>query len=51
MDKDILIGTALIAATLGFMIALVLWSRRRIERICRKNLRTARDIERGLQGD
>jgi hypothetical protein len=51
MDKDTVAGILLVVCSLGFMIVLVLWSRGRIEKICRKKLRTARDIEKGLERD
>jgi len=49
MDKDILIGLALIAFSLFSVAALVLWSRRRIEQIARKGYRSARETAKDLQ--
>ena len=44
MPKDLIIGGVLIFASLGFILYIVLWSRRTIERIKMKNLHSAREI-------
>jgi hypothetical protein len=49
MDADAVIGCAVIAASLGALVTLVLWSRRRIERIARMAGRSARRIVRDLR--
>jgi len=48
MDTDVVIGSIAIVVSLGFITYLVLWSRRVINRIARKGLRSARDITREL---
>jgi tetrahydromethanopterin S-methyltransferase subunit E len=49
MDADVIIGIVVIAAALAFLAFLVLWSRRRIERIARNGFGSARSIERELR--
>jgi len=44
MFKDIIIGSALIFVSLGLMIYILLWSRRTIELIHKKKLKSAREI-------
>ena len=49
MDVDVInltVGIAVIAASLGLLVFLVLWSRRTIERIARSKSRSARQIAR-----
>lgn len=48
MSGDALVGIIVIAASLVVLTVLVLWSRRRIERIARKGYDTARAIEKDL---
>jgi len=49
MDRDILLGSILIACALGILIGLVAWSRHIIDTIARKKLGSARDIVRELR--
>jgi len=44
MDKNIIIGSIIVIVSLGFMAYIVLWSRKMLERIKRKKLRSAREI-------
>ena len=48
MDGDILLGILVVAASLGCLTCLVLWSRRRINRIARGRFGSARTLEREL---
>lgn len=48
MDTDGVIGIILIALSLGAITGLVLWSRRAIHLIGKKDLKSAREIEREL---
>ena len=51
MDRatlDIWVGCAAVVLALGVIIALVIWSRRRIDRIAAGRGRTAREITREL---
>ena len=51
MDPEILdiwIGCAVVVLALGAVVALVIWSRRRIERIAAGRGKTAREITREL---
>jgi hypothetical protein len=50
MNKDILIGSVLIFLSLGFILYIVLWSRRTIERIKKKKLQSAREIIQDIDG-
>jgi uncharacterized membrane protein (DUF4010 family) len=50
MDADAVIGIIVIAAALGLLTGLVLWSRRRIQRIARNGFGSARAIEKELRG-
>ena len=50
MDIEVLIGFAVVAGALGLIVYLVVWSRRTIERIARKRLRSAREILRDING-
>ena len=51
MDREVLIGFAVVAGALGLIVYLVVWSRRTIERIARKRLGSAREILRDINGD
>ena len=44
MDLNAVIGAAVIAAGIGFMTYLVLWSRKTIQKIAEKDLNSAREI-------
>ena len=50
MDGDVIVGIIVIAAAAALLTGLVLWSRRRIERIARNGYRSARAIEKELRG-
>ena len=43
---DLTVGVAIMVVSLGLVVFLVLWSRRRIERIARSKSRSAREIAR-----
>ena len=47
--SDILIGSLVIAAALCVILIMCAWSRRTIERIAAKRLKSARDITRDLK--
>ena len=49
MRLDALIGFAVVACALVVIIALALWSRRRINRIAKMRPGTARDIQQSLK--
>jgi len=49
MEVNLIIGGIVIALSLGVLAVLVLWSRRRIERIARMESRSARQISRELR--
>jgi len=49
MDVNAVVGCALIAAALGLLTYLVLWSRRTIDRIAGSDGRSAREIDRELR--
>ena len=51
MDMNVLIGCVVIAVALTLIIALVLWSRRTINRIAKNGFRTARQTLKELNGD
>ena len=44
MEKDAVIGLVLVVFTVATMTGLVMWSRRAIEKIARKDLASARHI-------
>jgi len=44
VDREVAAGFTVVAAALGVLTYLVLWSRRTIERIARKGLGSAREI-------
>jgi Trk-type K+ transport system membrane component len=44
MNNDSLIGILIIVCGLGFMTYLILWSRKTMQRIARKQLHSLRDI-------
>ena len=48
MDGDTIIGLVLMVGALALLTGLVLWSRRRIDRIARNGYGSARAIEREL---
>jgi len=50
MSWDIVIGCAAAGAALAVLVGLVLWSRRRIERIAARGYGTARQIEKDQRG-
>jgi hypothetical protein len=45
---DIILGVFLVSAALLLVVALVLWSRRTIDEIARRRLRSAREVVKGL---
>jgi len=51
MDKDMLLGWMLVAGALGLITYLVLRSRRTIDWIAERGLRSARQIVKELRGD
>ncbi len=51
VSNDVWIGLVVLALSLAANLLLVLWSRRRIERINRLPGRSAREIQRQLNGD
>ncbi|MGD2294715.1 MAG: hypothetical protein PVF22_02645 [Candidatus Aminicenantes bacterium] len=50
MSKNLIIGSILIFVSLGFILYIVLWSRKTIEKIRRKKLQSAREIIRDING-
>lgn len=50
-DLDVMIGLIVMALSLAVLLLLVLWSRRRIERIAKTESRSAREIARDLRSD
>gem|GEM_PF-626865 len=51
MDNDAILGWMLVAGALSLITYLVLWSRRTINRIAERGLRSARQIVKELRGD
>ena len=51
MDIDTLIGIILVVCALSAITLLVLWSRRTINRIADKNLRSLREIMKDRRGE
>jgi len=52
MDADTVVGCVVIAAALGLILGLVVWSRRAIERIARNGKgSSAREIMKDLRGE
>ena len=51
MDPSVIIGCAIIVASLTVLAVLVLVSRWRINRIARNGYRSAREVVRELEGD
>ena len=51
MDADSIVGWTIIAAALGFITYLLVWSRSMIERIANKRLRSIREIMKDLHND
>jgi len=51
MEIDAIIGIVAVLAALGLLTYLVLWSRRRINRIARNGFGSARALEKELDGD
>jgi len=50
MDPDTVIGLALVGSAMALLVVLVVWSVRRINRITRSGLNSARAIEKDLDG-
>ena len=48
METDAIIGSVLVVLALAIITALVMWSRKTINLIADKNLKSARDITREL---
>ncbi len=51
MNRTVIIGCVVILAALGVITYLVLWSRRTIDWIANRRLRSAREIVKELRGD
>jgi len=51
MPWDMIIGSAVVVAALSVLVALVVWSRRAINRIARQGYRSARAILKGRNGE
>ena len=50
MSKDLIFGMAIIFCSLAFILFIVLWSRKTIERIREKKLQSAREIIQEIDG-
>lgn len=50
MSGDVIVGIIILAGALASLTCLVLWSRRRINRIARRRYGSARAIEKELNG-
>ena len=50
MEPDAIIGSIVVVVALAALTYLVLWARRRIDRIARNGFGTAREIEREHRG-
>ncbi|MFC2168124.1 hypothetical protein ACFLRW_03995 [Acidobacteriota bacterium] len=50
MSKDLIFGAVLIFFSLGVILFLVLWGRKTIERIKKKNQQSAREIIQDIDG-
>lgn len=50
MTKDLIIGSMIILLSLVFILYIVLWSRKTIERIRAKKLKSAREIIQDIDG-
>lgn len=50
MSKDLILGIVIICLSLGFILILVLWGRKTIERIKEKNQQSAREIIQDIDG-
>jgi len=48
MYKGLIIGTGIMALALGFMLYIIFWSRKTIDHIRKKNLKSAREIDKSL---
>lgn len=51
MSGDVIVGLAVLVVALAFNVYLVIWSRRRIDRIARQKDRSVRSIVRELGDD
>jgi len=51
MDRDIILGVVIVLVALGLSAYLVLWSRRRIDRIAKGQFRSARRTLKDLRGE
>ena len=51
MQTDSLVGGAVVILALAFIVYLVAWSRRAIEKIAARDLRSVRDIVRELKDE
>ena len=51
MDPNAIVGCVIVVLALGVLIYLVLWSRRRIDRIARNGFGTPRQIEKERRGE
>jgi len=47
----VVVGFVVVALALAVLVGLIVWSRRIVERIHRLNVRTLREIRRGLSRD
>ena len=50
MSKDLVLGTALIIGSLAFILFIVLWGRKTIEKIREKKQQSAREIIQDIDG-
>ncbi|MCJ7580843.1 MAG: hypothetical protein MUP98_09960 [Candidatus Aminicenantes bacterium] len=50
MSKDLILGSVIICLSLGTILTFVLWGRKTIERIKKKNQKSAREIIQDIDG-
>jgi len=50
MSKDLIFGIVIISSSLVLILTIVLWSRKTIERIRKKNQQSAREIIQDIDG-
>lgn len=50
MSKDLILGIAIIFSSLAFILIIVLWGRKTIERIREKKQQSAREIIQDIDG-
>ncbi|MGA1839977.1 MAG: hypothetical protein ACMUIU_05055 [bacterium] len=49
MEKNVILGTIITGAALGFITYITFWSKKTIERIAKKNLGSVREILKDIQ--